>query len=230
MAIKKLLIFDIDGTLCDINKPIEYYLVKVLQEVSEKHQVVLASGKPFGYIAGFVRQLNLKNTIIIGENGATINFGASFPPKKYYQVEVSIDVKKLLSNIKDSFKKNFKNRIWLQPNDLNVTVFPVDIKDIESVHKFAKQFECNNVNIYYHKDSADITPKGFDKGTAVDILMNALDIKSKNLYIFGDGCNDLPMLKKTKNAFLVNSALENIEYKQRFNDYNELAKCLKNFT
>ena len=60
--------------------------------------------------------------------------------------------------------------------------------------------------------------------------MKALDIKSKDLYIFGDGSNDLPMLKKTKNAFLVNSTLENIEYKQKFNDYNELAKYLKNFT
>ncbi len=226
---KKFFIFDIDRTLCDINKPIEYYLAKVLQEVSEKHQVVLASGKPFGYIAGFVRQLNLKNTIIIGENGATINFGASFPPKKYYQVEISKDVKKLLSNIKDSFKENFKNRIWLQPNDVNVTVFPIDINDIESIHNFAKKFDCNLVNIYYHKDSADITPKGFDKGTAVDILLQKLNISSENLYVFGDGSNDLPMLKKTKNAFLVNSALENIEYKQRFNDYNELANYLKKF-
>jgi len=224
----KLLIFDIDGTLCDINKPVDSKLVKTLQDISEKYQIVLASGKPFGYIAGFIRQLGLSNCIIIGENGATIMYSATFPPKSYYQIEINDSIEKLFLEIKQQFSKKFKQSIWFQPNAVNLTVFPIDIKDIEKIHQFAQKFENNKINTYYHKDSVDFTPKGFDKGIAVDILLNKLNYSPENLYIFGDGSNDLPMLKKTKNSFLVNFKIENFEPKKYFNNYKELEIYLRN--
>lgn len=227
--IKKLLIFDIDGTLCDINQPVPNHLLETLQEVSKKHQVVLASGKPFGYIAGLIRQLGLHNCMAIGENGGTIMYSATFPPTAYYQIEVSTEVQKIFFEIKQQYSKKFGQSIWFQPNDVNLTVFPLDIEDIEEIHNFAKQFECDDINTYYHKDSVDFTPKGFDKGIAVDILLKELNINKDNLYAFGDGSNDLPMLVKTKNSFLINAKLDGFEPKEYFLDYNALANYLKNF-
>ena len=155
---KKFLIFDIDGTLCDINQPVSNCLVETLQEVSKIHQVVLASGKPFGYIAGLIRQLGLHNCMAIGENGGTIMYSATFPPTSYYQIEVSTEVQNIFFEIKQQYSKKFGRSIWFQPNDVNLTVFPINIKDINAIHKFAKQFECNDINTYYHKDSVDFTP------------------------------------------------------------------------
>ncbi len=226
---KKLLIFDIDGTLCDINKPINQDLKDTLVEVSKQHQVVLASGKPFGYIAGFIRQLGLHDCIVIGENGATIMYSASFPPNDYYKIDVSKEVLDYFYAIKTQFSDEFNTTIWFQPNEVNLTVFPINILDIEKVHSFAKQFEHPNINIYYHKDSVDFTPKGFDKGTAVDILLKKFDLNEEDLYIFGDGDNDLPMLLKTKNSFLVNSKLKDFEPKEYFDSYDKLAIFLKSF-
>lgn len=223
---KKLLIFDIDGTLCDINQPINNELSHTLREVSKQHQVVLASGKPFGYIAGLVRQLGLSNCITIGENGGTIMYGATFPPPSYYQIEVSLKVQEIFFQIKKKYSKKFKQSIWFQPNDVNLTVFPLDVNNIDKVHNFAKQFENSEINTYYHKDSVDFTPRGFDKGTAVDILLRELKYAPDNLYVFGDGSNDLPMLKKTLNSYLVNSKLENFESSKSFKDYHELADFL----
>jgi HAD superfamily hydrolase (TIGR01484 family) len=162
--IKKLLIFDIDGTLCNINKSIPNFLLKTLQKVSKEHQIVLASGKPFGYIAGFIRQLGLHNCIVIGENGGTIMYSAIFPPSSYYQIEIPKEVEDIFATIKRSFKKEFSKNIWFQPNDVNLTIFPLKIDNIKQIHKFAKQFESDKINTYYHKDSVDFTPKGFDKG------------------------------------------------------------------
>jgi HAD superfamily hydrolase (TIGR01484 family) len=224
---RKLLIFDIDGTLCDINQPVNIGLIEVLQNLSKKHQIVLASGKPFGYIAGFMRQLGLSSSIAIGENGGTVNFSASFPPKKYHKINVSNDVQNMFFSIKESFSKEFGNKIWFQPNDVNLTVFPVDITDIKEIHTFAKQFESSSINTYYHKDSVDYTPKGFDKGTAVDILLKELSFSKENLYVFGDGSNDLPMLLKTENSYLINSSLNGLKPKAVFKDYIELEKFLK---
>ena len=226
---KNLLIFDIDGTLCNINQPVSNYLLETLQEVSKKHQVVLASGKPFGYIAGIIRQLGLHNCMAIGENGGTIMYSATFPPTSYYQIEVSTEVQKIFFEIKQQYSKKFAQTIWFQPNDVNLTVFPLNIKNIDEIHNFAKQFECDDINTYYHKDSVDFTPKGFDKGIAVDILLENLNIDRENLYVFGDGSNDVPMLVKTKNSFLINSKLDSFEPKEYFRDYNELAMYLENF-
>lgn len=223
---KKLLIFDIDGTLCDINKPINRELLHALQKVSKQHQVVLASGKPFGYIAGLIRQLDLNNCMAIGENGGTIMYSATFPPKAYYQIEISQTVQELFFTIKKEYSKQFKQTIWFQPNDVNLTVFPLDINEIDKVHAFSKQFKNNAINIYHHKDSVDFTAQGFDKGTAVDILLEKLEFSADALYVFGDGSNDLPMLLKTENSFLINAKLGGFEAKKYFQDYNELAKYI----
>lgn len=224
---KKLLIFDIDGTLCDINKPINKSLVNTLQNISKQHQVVLASGKPFGYIAGFIRQLGLNNCMVIGENGGTIMYSSTFPPKKYYKIEVSEIIQEIFFEIRKEYSREFKQMIWFQPNDVNLTVFPIDINDINKIHLFAQSFEHENINTYYHKDSVDFTPKGFDKGTAIDILLTELKYSKKDLYVFGDGSNDLPMLLKTNNSFLINSKLDNFEPQEYFNDYDELELFLK---
>jgi len=224
----KLLIFDIDGTLCDINQPINSELVKTLQYISKRHQVVLASGKPFGYIAGFIRQLGLDNCLAIGENGGTVIYGTTFPPKSYYQVEVSERVQKIFFQIKKDYSKKFKQSIWFQPNDVNLTIFPLDINNISKIHDFAKKFQDSEINIYFHKDSVDFTAKGFDKGTAVNILLKKLNFSLNDLYIFGDGSNDLPMLNKTKKSFLINSKLNNFEPKAYFKNYGELELYLKN--
>jgi len=218
----KILVFDIDGTLCDINKPIKNDLVIVLQKLSKIYQLVLASGKPFGYIAGLLRQIELEKCIVIGENGGTIMYSATFPPKSYYKVKISQNIEKLFIEIRREYIRKFNQTIWFQPNDINLTIFPIDINNIDKIHNFAKQFKNKNINIYYHKDSIDFTPKGFDKGVAIEILLKKLNLTKEDLYVFGDGTNDLPMLRKTSNSFLVNSKIYNFKPKKYFKDYTEL--------
>lgn len=223
---KKLLVFDIDNTLCDINKPIIENLVETLRELSNQYQIVFASGKPSAYITGLLRQVGIENSIVIGENGATIMYSSTFPPKDYYQITKTKEVITHFDLIKQSFIHEFDNTIWFQPNDINLTVFPLDINKIFDIHKFAKKFENASSNTYYHKDSVDFTPKGFDKGTAVAILLKKLKIKKENLYVFGDGSNDLPMLKLTKNSFLMKKSIKGFNPLFTFNSYNELENFL----
>ncbi len=220
----KLLIFDIDGTLCNINSAIDSKLVRVLQEISSKHQIVLASGKPFGYIAGLVRQIQLQNCMVIAENGGTIMYSATFPPSSYYQFELSDKLRHLFADIKNAYAYQFGRAVWFQPNEVNLTIFPVDISCIDDIHKFAQQYHDDEINVYYHKDSVDFVPKGIDKGTAVEILLNKLNFKQNQLYVFGDGDNDLPMLAKTKNTIVVNNRA--FKAKVNISHYDELRMYL----
>jgi len=228
MMSNKLLIFDIDGTLCNINEPVNTTLANTLRNLLKKHQLVLASGKPFGHIAGIIRQLELTDCMVISENGGTISHNGTFPPKTYFKIDVSDTVQQIFSDIRKEYIKEFDQEIWFQPNDVNFTIFPMGrTNDIHKISSFAKKFEKNeNINVYYHKDSIDFTPKNFDKGTAVEILLKEFNYSKDNVYIFGDGSNDVSMLVKTDNAFLVNSTLD-FKPKKAFKTHEELESFLK---
>ena len=49
--------------------------------------------------------------------------------------------------------------------------------------------------------------------------MEKLKFTVDDLYVFGDRSNDLPMLVKTENSFLINNKLNNFEPKQYFKHY-----------
>lgn len=49
-------------------------------------------------------------------------------------------------------------------------------------------------------------PLGFSKATAIDIILNHLNIPIKNAYAIGDSRNDLPMLKAVPNSIAMGGA------------------------
>lgn len=49
-------------------------------------------------------------------------------------------------------------------------------------------------------------PKGFTKATAIDDILNKLDISRENAYAVGDSMNDLPMLEAVPNSIAMGGA------------------------
>jgi hydroxymethylpyrimidine pyrophosphatase-like HAD family hydrolase len=83
-------VFDLDGTLCPIGKPISDGVVAGLRELEERgHRVALCSGKPTYYLCGMMRQVGLKDPVLLGENGGVIQFGVDLPPKHFYEQNYS---------------------------------------------------------------------------------------------------------------------------------------------
>ena len=66
-------------------------------------------------------------------------------------------------------------------------ILPV-LKDIET--HFSKRFWAGRVTPFW----VEITPAMLNKGNALEILMKKLNIEKENVYVFGDGENDLSML------------------------------------
>jgi HAD superfamily hydrolase (TIGR01484 family) len=82
MIMHKLLVFDLDGTLAEIGKGM------LPEDVAEFHRlercgyrIAICSSKPVCYLCGFMRQVGLKDPILIGENGAVFQFGVELPPR-----------------------------------------------------------------------------------------------------------------------------------------------------
>ena len=64
----------------------------------------------------------------------------------------------------------------------------------------------------------------------INFLIILKPYNEKNIFVFGDGSNDLPMLLKTQNSFLVNSKLKGFEPKEYFDSYNTLKEFIEKFT
>lgn len=200
---KMLFVFDIDGTICEIGKPVAPELANELKRLSSSYKVAIASGKPFTYITGLCRQLELTSASVIGENGGAVSMDASFPPSGFRLAAVPSGHENDIEDIKAAYRKEFGSRIWIQLNHLNVTFYPVNPRDICSLHSFAPQFETDFIKAYYHSDCLDFTPSHINKGEGLKTLLKETGFATDNTWVFGDGENDLEMFRTAGNSVCI---------------------------
>ena len=122
----KLVCLDLDNTLARINKPIYEDTIELLKVLSfRKIKIVITSRKPTVYLAGFVRQLNFDDLILVGENGMDIYYGKQIPPKGYFINKISEQESLWLKKIESDIKL-MDAKIFLQANLVSITVFHRD--------------------------------------------------------------------------------------------------------
>lgn len=193
---KKLVVFDLDKTLCDLGKPIKESTIELLRILEKSCYIAVCSGKPCYYLCGVLRQVGLNTPIMIGENGATFQIGVGLPPIVYEMVERE-DEKQAIAFIKQKIIEKVQDA-FIQPNDVCFTPFPHNKKDFYTIKSIIESLPKNileKVDIYPQCDCYDIAPKGVDKGYGVSKLCDRLSIDTTNVVAVGDGINDIPMFK-----------------------------------
>lgn len=202
----KLIVFDLDNTLAKIGMGIEQIDIELLKKIEQKGvKIAICSGKPVNYLCGFMRQVGLENPILLGENGAVIQFGVDLPPRQYYRLPYSEKARQSITYMKSEIDAEIAD-MWYQPNEVGLTPFPkadVEFKVIERLLKEKKE-QLQDVEIYRHVDSFDIVPKGIDKSRGMEFLCNLLQISRKEVIAVGDGENDYPMFAFAERAIGVN--------------------------
>ena len=192
----KLLVFDLDGTLAGLGKGIEEQTLIKLKKLEEiGYRIAICSGKTTFYLAGFMRQVGLKSPILIGENGANIQFGTYLPPKEFYLYPYSEEAKKQLHEIGTLIEESIGQDVWYQPNIVGITTFPKDTMVFEKISALLNREKENltALNIYRHVDSFDILPKEINKYNGLRYLSEITGITAENMIAIGDGINDIPM-------------------------------------
>lgn len=193
----KVLIFDLDGTLAKIGKPIEASDISKLKQLYETgYQIAICSGKPVYYLCGMFRQTGLDQMIFIGENGAAIQYGVDLPPKKFAFYPYSTKAKKQLSDIKHKIAESCEN-IWFQPNDIGVTPFPCCKEDFETINRIIEENrdDLNEIEIYPQVDCFDFTPKNISKANGIAYFAEKEGFSRSDFIAIGDGINDIPMFE-----------------------------------
>lgn len=195
----KLIIFDIDNTLAKSNKPVEDAVVNFLKKTeSSGIRIALISGKPTVYISGLARQIGLINPIISGENGAYINYSSSLPPQQEIVLFKEESRTKELEKLKLAILKEFGKKVWIQPNLVNLTIFPKTERIKQKLFQFVVTYASDNslnknFNIYRHSDSIELVPLNIDKGFALRKIRSLEKIKRNEVIAVGDAENDIPM-------------------------------------
>jgi len=202
----KLLVFDLDGTLAELGKGILSENIELLKVIEKKGvRIAICSGKPVYYLCGFMRQVGLKCPILIGENGAVIQFGVDLPPEKYYVLPYSKEAKRSIRFLREKIEEVLPN-MWYQPNEVGLTPFPKSEEEFEIITSILERYsnEIEDVDVYRHVDSFDITPKGISKKDGLKYLGELLGISSEEMVSVGDGVNDYPMFEYTGYSIGVN--------------------------
>lgn len=205
----KLAIFDVDNTLAEPNKPIDNKVIGLLKKIEDSGvRIALISGKPVVYLSGLARQIRFRNPIISGENGAHIYYSSNFPPQKKVVISVRRSEAKILEELKLSIIREFDDKVWIQPNMVNLTIFPKNKKIkyelFQYVDAFFDEILSKKFKIYKHLDSIEIIPLIVNKGAALRKIKALEKLKREEVVAVGDGENDIDMFREAGTSIGIN--------------------------
>ena len=222
----RLIVFDLDSTLAPIGEGIGKKELELFRTLEEKEiRIAVCSGKTCDYLCGFMRQIGLKSPILIGENGAVVRFGVDLPPKHHYRISVPKETERALQELQKVLQEHFPH-IWFQPNKIGVTPFPTCLEEFDAIEKILEMWKKGKeeIHVFRHIDSFDIVPKGINKASGIQYVLDVLGIEPKDIIAVGDGVNDYCMFAMAgysigvhvKEEFRVkkncNTTLEMLEY------------------
>lgn len=191
----KIAFFDLDGTLAPVGKPMPQTCAVKLRRIRKLGvRVAVCSGKPVAYLNGFARQAGIKDLIMCGENGLTYQFGVDLPPACSGTLPVPKEDLKALASVARSFKAEFGDKCWYQPNEYAFTPFPRKNAYFPRMRAFLeKSVNGTGLAIYEHFDCFDVLPSGADKGKALKNVCAMLGVPPEEAAAVGDHINDHPM-------------------------------------
>ena len=225
---KRLLFFDIDGTLA-IGKQVPASAAKALEMVRENGDLVfICTGRNVNYVKanfsayadGFItnngrlayyedaciyeaplaKEEVRKIRSIVEDLGA----GAVFHTKDHGYYEGPEDLFEPLKIIGDPgyMSPSFKEEEVYYSFDLCY-------HDVREVDKIVKAFDgfCI-VNPHGPHPSADMTVIGSDKGDALKAVRDHFNVKKEDSYAFGDGYNDICMMKAAGHGIAMGNAMK----------------------
>lgn len=222
----KLAIFDLDGTLAPIGAPISEESLRLLKRIEDNGvRIVISSGKPVYYQIGMFRQVGLKAPIFIGENGSVIAFGVDLPPRVLYVVNRNDNFFEEKSKILRDVLQLCGDGLWLQPNEVMLTLFFKDEATHNRLHTYFAENKYKHSIVYEHSDSFDIIPNGLDKKCGLECLGRDLGISKNEMIAVGDGINDIPMFEYCKYSVGV-AGLDSSITTYHFDDISKALKLI----
>ena len=252
-TMKKYLFFDVDGTLYNSNKEIPASTVEAIRLAKENgHEVGIATGRAPFMITQLLEELDidtyvcfngqyvvLKNEVIFtdGIPNETLKeilaFGESRnEPISYFNHEVMIASHAGFKNVEQSlatlkYPYPAVNRLFFEQHPVFQTLIFVDA---EGEKAYREKFPHLQI-VRWHSVSCDLLPAGGNKARGIQKIMEKTNIPLENIYVFGDGLNDVEMLAYVPNSVAMGNghpmAIETAKYVTDHVDEDGIYKACK---
>lgn len=225
---KKILFFDIDGTLITKDTfEMPDSTRRALRKARENgHLIYINTGRVYSIIDPYIHEVGFDGYVC--GCGTYIKSGDKVLLEKEIEEKECKRIIQLLKECKIDAVLEAKEDVYFENKD----TLPLDFKrmkahfakrghgikknwDSDSVtfdklyavansesnmSLFRKELEDKYDIIDRENNSAEIVPKGYSKGTGIEVLLDYHDILQENSFAFGDSSNDLPMLEYAANS------------------------------
>ncbi len=232
---KKIIFFDIDGTLLPEGKQIPESTILAIEQVKKNGNLaMICTGRTYSFVPEEIMQLEFQGMIAGAgtycEYEGEILRNIRLPRDKAYE-----EVKFLLNNnfapvgegpehmflpgdsefhISEECRKynqDFENRfpgkiIELKAENIEVNKFTAQRLSNCEEEKVYRHFEKDYTIVDHAHELLEFIPKPYSKASGIEKIINHLGIRRENTYAFGDGGNDLEMLDYVANGVAMGNA------------------------
>ena len=238
MSERKIVFFDIDGTLYDFEKGIPESTVKGLGLLKEHgHIVILCTGRPVssifpevlslphdGVIAGagtyveyggrLLRNELLSNALLmqvvprLEKNGCWVVFEGPEYLSCHTEDERGYQYFRILERLRREYPERLKELDPMTDRACKITVRMQDAEAFESL--VPELSRAFELARYENQPYTEMMPKGISKADGIRILLEELEIPLADTYAFGDGPNDVEMLQYVQYGTAMGNAEERV--------------------
>jgi len=244
---KKLVFFDIDGTLLpDGEVKIKKEVVDSINEIKKECEVFICTGRSYAQAKPYIQELNLDSYIT--SNGQEVCYQGEIIYRKFFPRK---ERQELINTFKDyDLDWGWGNHeyMYLNPRDgieelkdvlTNYGILHVKVKEIneddecyqlyifgdpDKVEDFFKKSKLSENIIYYNwsEFTSEFMIKGESKANGIKKVVEKIDVPSVT-YAFGDGPNDVEMLDYVDHPVVMGNGHEVLKDGNKFitNDCDE---------
>ena len=216
---KKVLFFDIDGTLLNSKLKIPEGVKRELKRLKEAgHYLFVASGRPLAFISNQIIEAGFNGFVLC--NGAHVELNHEIIYENRIPYEKVNDLMNLLESVDCEYDFETATDCYIDPSYKDfIEFFKVcDIRHEKLIISFDKEEVMHRtlkIEISAKKDHDKIIEYIADKfyfdhhGTANSFEICALD--KEHSYAFGDGLNDLEMIKYAGHGIAMKNAVKELK-------------------